>query len=152
MEFSIPPLPPRVGKFTPMEKERRKTNLRGSGSAWNSEQAPRPFWVSVYKARGLGQSVHVNPEPLGDAFPHLGDMASVERPQSPDVSPCLGEGQSIRCGENLSGGEDGSWNVLTGISTPSPPAWVTSGKLFTSLASSFLICQTVLTLEEFLLK
>lgn len=122
--------------------------------AWDPEQATKSFWASVYKARGLGQSVHVNQEPwrclllIQVTWPVLRDHKVQMCPHG------LGKGQSIQCGEDLGGVEDGSWNVLTGISTaaPSPPEWVTSGKLFTSLASSFLICQTVLTLEEFLLK
>lgn len=61
----------------------------GSGGSSDSEQAAKPFWTSVYKARGLGKvssedaflvDTWWDSEGPGGAAPCPGDMASVQKP------------------------------------------------------------------------
>lgn len=87
--------PSQVGKFTPMENGGRKTNLRGSGSG-DTCLGPRTshqvFLGLSLQSKRVGTVCPCESGALEMPSPHPGDMASVERPQSPDVSPWPWEG------------------------------------------------------------
>lgn len=88
--------------------DERETNWRGSGSGdtcLRLRTRHHVLWASVFKARGLGQSGHVNL----DSVPLVQVTWPVLRDHEVWMCPHgLGKRQSIQCGMDLGGGEDGS--------------------------------------------